>query len=302
MLTRFIIFLNSLLLILIGVEVEAQQLRGQAFDKVTKLPIAHAFITDSKRSLSVVSDSMGIFSISDVSKYDMLKISSMGYQSISILPNDTLFQIVYLSEISISLQEVKVVKRKYKRIKMGARERSADGEFGEGINPKYEMALLVSNQIGREGNIQAISFYFTKGSSVKIPFRIHIYTNHNGVPGVEITPIDVTVNTYRSNAWNKFNVSKYLLNIPSNGCFVSMEWLNMRQNLVKNRIENKQNIIQKIGLTTEFSESISFTRSDSTQWYSTQKIFTLERGLVLPQLTIYNPMIRMEVLFEENGF
>lgn len=287
----FICYLNS---------AYTQGLNIYIVDAKTNKGIPFASITNSQKTIGFISDSLGVFTIPDGIKFDSIIVSSIGYRSIKIL------QVVHypikieLEELPIVLKEAIVISRKkWKKIRIGILNRSDNGCYGGALNENNEVALFVDNNQKKLGKISKVAFYISHDGKYKSPFRIRIYENRDGKPDKEITDRNIVVHGYKRNSWNKFDLSKYDFKIPINGCFVSMEWLNIFKYRYELSVNSNEGIGQTIGLTSEFKESRGFMRSNGGIWYSSKSIFTIKETVTASEsLTtkVYNPMIWIEIL------
>lgn len=85
---------------------EAQEIRAQVVDAATKQPIPYANILLGENR-GVITNEEGFFSYNSGEKpYDLIKISSMGYELLEIDPNDIRNELVFLVPASFELKEV----------------------------------------------------------------------------------------------------------------------------------------------------------------------------------------------------
>jgi hypothetical protein len=285
----FLIFINIVALYSQSIKLSVRNIKNE--------PIPFFQITDIKKQWGVTADTTGEYYLQkDILKqFDSLNISALGYQSKIIVLSDIDAHII-LSESPLQLETINIVSKSYKHkiIKIGSTAKSDRGVFGGVLDSNYEFALLIENPNIERGQFNKVSFFIHGIGVHTSPFRIRIYKNNNGKPGIEITDKNIVVNGYKKGKWNTFDISKYNIEYPSSGCFVSMEWLNLGDR--KYRYNSPMNTSgygfgQTIGLTLEFPTSISYRRVNDGEWYNNELYWANFK------LKNYNPMIRAEIYF-----
>ena len=73
--------------------------------------------------------------------------------------------------------------------------------------------------------LKGISVFIAKKSESKIPFRVRIYKNANGIPGGDLINVSIIINSYSMGRWYDINLDTLNLQLPNEGFFVSIEWL-----------------------------------------------------------------------------
>jgi hypothetical protein len=291
---------NSIYFFLFFINIIASNSQGIKLSvrNVKNEPIPFSLITDIKKQWGVTADSIGEFYLQKdiLQRFDSLNISALGYQSKVIVSPDAAVSII-LAESPLQLETVHIISKssyRSKTIKLGSIAKSDRGMFGGVLDSNFEFALLIENSGNKSGLIEKVSFFIHSTGIYTSPFRIRIYKNVNGKPDTEITNKNIVVNGYKKGKWNTFDISKYNIEYPHNGCFVSMEWLNLGDR--KYRYNSPMNTSgygfgQTIGLTIEFPTSISYRRKNEGEWYSNELYWANFR------LKNYNPMIRAEIYF-----
>jgi hypothetical protein len=186
-----------------------------------------------------VSDSRGMFSLdlSQQQNQDTLRISMIGYHSISVTIDDFKMAhqqnmdglIIELIRKSIVLKEVIVTPHEFKEKSVGSK-----GNFGTVAFESNEDTILAS-EIGTvmkvkraPALIRDVNIVF-RGNSYddSILFRINIYSMNNGVPGENILTEPIYVNTDIKKGILTINIEEYNLYVD-NDFMVALEWLEER--------------------------------------------------------------------------
>ena len=184
---------------------------------------------------SSLSDEKGNFklSIANLKDTDTLKISSIGYNSLSIaakdLKNET-HKTFFLIPISYDLREVKVKPKKAGFNILGTSKYSkavCTAFIGENNNWRAEQAAIqANNKDGTEVYIESFNFYIIKNEyEDSLQFRIMFYeVNAWGYPGATFLKKPVTFKTNVKQGEVQIDISNYLIS-TSKDFFISLECL-----------------------------------------------------------------------------
>lgn len=271
-----------------------QTIQGVVYDNDTKQPLSFAVVEDYQKRFYTLTDTLGNFDINteSVLLVDSLRVSLPGYRSVNLVLSSESMIRIGLEKINSKTAQISRFKGKRKRI--GAVSSQTGPSFGCYADSNTELALYFENPVRKSARIEYINFFIHEIGIYSTPFRIHIYEVESGLPGREITNCSMLVEGYKV-GWNMFNILEESLLIPIDGCFVSMEWLNLKDGAYIYPIPQKLNTKgfgQSINLTREFSQSIYCTRTDGKSWIKSNVIqwngFTL---------TNYNPSINLDIVY-----
>ena len=80
----------------------------------------------------------------------------------------------------------------------------------------------------RLGIIKKVSFFMSERGHVQEPFRIRIYRadgpNHS--PGTNLLTENIITAAHSGGQWFTVDLSSYVVDVPHDGFFVAMEWIN----------------------------------------------------------------------------
>ncbi|OIN60966.1 carboxypeptidase-like regulatory domain-containing protein [Arsenicibacter rosenii] len=293
-------FLVFLCFFSISTQLFSQKIRARIIGKNTKKTIPYCSITNTKKTIGVTSNENGWFFIKDIGVYDSLLISSLGYKTSRISVNADLDSVLYLTEEPVQLAEVKVLQNRISVV--GISKRRSEGSFGGVFDSNYELAVFMPNQKSINASIIEVAFYIVHDGIYNTPFRVKFYKNNDGEIGEEINKKDIICKAYKANHWNKFDLTKYKLNMPEEGCFVAMEWLNVtiekyKYALIKEDKEEKKGFGQVIGMATDAEILSCFYRENQGEWKSGRTIFQVQSNKFLELPTTYTPMMRTTVQY-----
>jgi hypothetical protein len=241
------------------------------------------------------------------SKTDTLIFSSVGfsdyYISIQKFKNNNN---IILKEFAHQLPEVIVSNKRNITEYLGARKDNSIFTFGNVNTSSTEIALFIENPYQEELTISTVNFFIKDLGEYKAPFRIRLYSNLGGLIGEDILNTSLIVSAKKTNAWLEINVLKYKMVMPKAGIFLSMEWLYGSNKKYFYEVRAKNNISdtnkkintfygQNIGLTDEFSRSISFVRSFKNSWKPYYFMFPTNFPEVYKKQKL-NPMFKISVL------
>ena len=192
-----------------------------------KDPIPYCSVTWSQTKGLVTNDS-GIVIIERRSEIrDSITISTIGYLPVKISINEIShdFNTIILKESEIILPEITIAKRE-KEIQLGCSEKKEGYSFltNIGSNSYLEAGYLIKDYPSYS-LLKGISVFIGKKSESKIPFRVRVYKNKNGLPGDDLVNVNIIINSYSTGGWCDINLDTLNLQLPNEGFFASIEWL-----------------------------------------------------------------------------
>ncbi len=209
---------------------------GTIKDSKTQVPLAYVNIGIVGKNVGTVSDSDGQFrlAIDDKHDDDTMKISMIGYKSVSMKVADFGQQIrenpvISLKEEPYTLEEVVVSEKKYNGRKL--REKLLGNEV-ESTNSRtgFDMNLL-GNEMGivikikkKPTFIQEFSIGIAENKYDSFKFRINIYNVKDGLPDQNILQENIIVTSDLKEGKLTVDLSKYHIMVEDD-IFVAMEWI-----------------------------------------------------------------------------
>jgi len=202
---------------------------------------------------SIISNDKGAFCISkNNKKSELLLISNIAYQPIKIVIDTTFFDsIIYLVPKQYKIPEVTVNWSDYKFKTFGNKAKRPDYYYN--LWRFCHTGLVLPPLKKGTGIIEEISVPIFNPNSVKVPFRLHIYSIDSlGGVGKELLPENVFGQLGNSEKQIvKINVLRYQIKVPDNGYIVTVELLSNKKPdellLKGKRYYEKQN--NQIGFT-----------------------------------------------------
>lgn len=231
------IFILALFFIINAVPSFAQTVTGIVQnEKKQAIEYAHVYI--AAKYLGIYTFENGAFKLSDttIQKGDTLTISFLGYETKNIqlqsLGNNYQLGIIQLKSIANQLPTL-TVNPANKLVTVGNFEREgfkkASFIYGKKRTFQCQKAIFIPNNKKYIGTIETVSFWVTKWTNPKTPFRVRIYAaDENGQATEDLlleSVIAQGLKRRKKNRWVEVDLSKYQIEIPENGFFVAMEWL-----------------------------------------------------------------------------
>ncbi|MES2274601.1 MAG: carboxypeptidase-like regulatory domain-containing protein [Bacteroidota bacterium] len=290
-----------LLLILLfwATSTHAQQipLHGSVVDAQSGKPITAATIGIVAKNFFYPANDEGKFNIPNhpAIATDTISISSVGYHTHKILARDITAGItIKLTPYVTALNEVKIAYKKPVIVKAGSKVKSYFSITS--ILPASEVAMFMSGSAHVQGIIQTAEFYLREGNifakdkgDVTAPFRVKIYgVGADGKPGKELTTDIIIVSAKKKNEWFAVDISRYRIENPDSGFFVSfvlLDYTYYRANSAYHQLgaaTNSMNILTPRLTATEreFKDVLSYRGTNNgTYWHP-------ERGNYLIRATI----------------
>lgn len=169
--------------------------------------------------------------------------------------------------------------------------------FGMKAGSNSELAMFISNPKGKPGKLIGFNLFTGKLGYLKTPCRIRIYLNEFDKPGREITEKNIIIYPYAHWQWNHFDLEKTNLVFPKDGCFVSLEWLNMNNpehNYTLNKIDKNAWLSPSIVLDIEKRETpkLIYARYNEGIWEIKHSLVWNNLRLGMPA-----PLFHVNVIF-----
>ena len=209
---------------------QSVKLTGEILDAGTKLPLHYASVVITGLKTGTIADKYGKFNFEVIPgdlKSDTLEFSFLGYERMKIPMTDFVHSngTVFLKEYPVSLQEIKVLPKKYKVFVSGV-----TGKKPEHVQYANVFGANKGNFIGNDqkktGWIKAVHYFLCPDGHPETPFRIRIYEpGSNNKPGRDLLNENVVV-AASGPGWLSVDISEYKVQFPAEGAFVMMEWIN----------------------------------------------------------------------------
>ncbi len=204
-------------------------LKIQLLDSLTKKPIEFVNVGILSKGIGTVTDENGFFhlNIADSLKYNVLKISCIGYESkttpiIKLVGLHTLL----IERSAINLDEIKVIVKRNPKYKT----------LGNDTKSKSIMAGFTDNNLGSElavklnikhinTKIKNVKFNITSNPFDSLVFRFNVYdADANGRPSKNILSQMILIEPTSKIGLVELNVDKYNI-YTSSDVFIAIEWV-----------------------------------------------------------------------------
>jgi hypothetical protein len=231
------------------------KLQGSIYKANSKEGLPFCSIAIKGSSRGTISDIAGNFSFI-ANSTDTVIISSVGYKT-KILAAIDLSKTIFLEESVTELEEITISSSRKMRSRVIGNTKSKTKYLFGGSN---QYAFLLSNQMNSIGLIQSVDLNLHPATNKEERFetvlRIRFYENVNRLPGIDIVNDNIVVRLKASTKNITIDVSKYNIELPSNGLFIGVDLLGIYD------IQNKfiPYNVKTIPLNTriEFSEDTGF--------------------------------------------
>jgi hypothetical protein len=178
-----------------------------------------------------MSDILGYFrmEIDAAFEKDTLYITSLNYHPIKIPVKNFNLQgmhTFYMNERIINLPVLEIVGEKGKLDKWGNRPWFSSGSFYLDTHSQ-QTALFIENEDQLKGSLVSVNVFLSKRGNTDAPFRIHVYLPDSitGKPGNELLPEMVILKPDLGKGWFNINLSRFKVQIPTQGFFIAIEGL-----------------------------------------------------------------------------
>ena len=232
MLIKLKIIIIAILVCSLSSLCQEYSISGLIRDSTTNQPIPYSTVEIMGKGKGTATNSSAFFSFSFTSDNinDTLLFRALGYYDKSIQMQKLQFdstntislkpKIYPLQEVTVSHQsdisQTRVLGNYDKKVYSGWH-----------MQNWMQVAVYIENDDNSSAIIDNVSFYIRKEGKPRTPFRIRIYAvdSISGNPGEELLKENLIVKPKKS-GWFTKDVSKYQINVPINGYFVAMEWIN----------------------------------------------------------------------------
>lgn len=202
------------------------QISVQIRNKQTQNPIAYANIW-KENSLYKTADSIGVFEVNEKEKNNYFKVTCLGFKDTLVM----LEKEIWMQPNSILLDDVEIVKRKFKKFEKFGKASRGDGQYAVqwnaeiGMTAKYFPNLNSSNSF-----LSKISFYaFTSAKNRLI--NVFVYSvNENGTPNKILNTENIVYRLKKGNHKIEIRLDSFNIKFPSNGVFVVLQHPLLEQN------------------------------------------------------------------------
>jgi hypothetical protein len=261
------------------------KIQGYVLDNHTNKPLSYAIVSEVHQKYGSYSDTTGLFTMLFQNINDSLKVSNIGYSSITICIKDLQKNATILLEGSpLHLGEV-IVKPSRKKL-----QEEEIGFFTKKTNISTAMvyplnlkAVFVSSQkVDGIILIKAIKFTYvtTDGGS---PLRIRVLKpNDNGEPGEDLVSENLIINKAKNG--NKLvaniDISKASIYMPKDGVYIVFEWI-MDKSLANTNVKVGIPGPYICAVKSNIETSQWINNLNSSKWTKVQARSTLSVGLTV---------------------
>lgn len=267
----------------------------QVLERITKKPIEYCTITSLKNKSGGFTDSNGVLRFYNYVACDSVSVSALGFKKLILslcykeLKNDTI--VCYLSNDTIQLADVivrgenrNISKKKYQLGHYsGAKEILEKTGYSGRTN-----AVYIPN-INNNRNIKIVELLYSIESVQSSKVRLQVYNASNNLSGPNSPLIDdnIIINVKRGQDKIVYDVSKYNINMPKGGVFISIQWLGEIKEIIKTL-----NINPVINAHYDNNDSQVYYKFLDKKWEK-MEIFDVKTGKSLP---IYVPNFGVSVI------
>jgi hypothetical protein len=218
--------LKLLLITLFTLSVAHSQITIQIRDKQTKNPVAYANIW-KENSLYKTADSTGVFVVDEKDSNNHFKITCVGYQ-------DTLVKLekeIFMQPNKIELAEVKVVKRKFEKVKKLGKVNRGDNQYGVQWDSKMAMTAKYFPNLNTSNSYLSKVRFFATASTKNRLISVLVYSvDENGSPGEILNSESIMCRLKKGRHKVEVNLNQYNIEFPSNGIFIVLQHPLLEQN------------------------------------------------------------------------
>ena len=239
----------------------------------TGKPVPYATVEIIGKGIGTVSEENGTFELDLTSNNarDTLSIRNLGYYSKSVPVSEWLISdTIFLRPQTYQLKEVDIVWQ-------GSNAPVRLGVTAEGPNTSTygmvqwtQIAVHMAPAENTNGTIANVQFYVPKSAKSDAPFRVRVYAcNPDGSPGDDLLHSSVVVHSKRGDEWVTADLKSQNIEVPEQGCFVAMEWINSGKQYRYNDNINGQKLSfygQKLGSVIGQEKPLTWIRQVGTDW------------------------------------
>lgn len=211
---------------------------GKLLDKNNNKPIEYGHIYLKGKPNGTLSSIDGKFYLSNISEEDTLIISCVGYESLEFKYQRQIKKNIHLSPKIYNLKSTEIKSGESHIWKTGfllskIRKNRISGSYhalisdGQNfINTGVQIGILIENIDKKVGLIQNVEFFLHKEGIANAPFRLRLYSvDDKGKPERDLVNQSIIVTHGRNNDWVKVDLRNHQIELPENGFFIVMEWL-----------------------------------------------------------------------------
>lgn len=213
---------------------------GRLLDKSNNNTIEYGHIYLKGKPYGVLSNIDGLFSLSNISQNDTVVVSCVGYETLTLtfdaltIKQQDIFlnpKIYNLTSAKIKSGEPRIIKTGFlvPKIENDKISGTHHGRISDGytlINTGFQIATFIENKEEKIGLIQYVEFFLHKEGIANTPSRLRLYSvNDMGAPKEDLLNKSIIVTDGKNNKWVKVDLRDYQIELPQNGFFIAMEWL-----------------------------------------------------------------------------
>ena len=213
---------------------------GRLLTKSNNSPIEYGRIYLKGKPYGVLSNVDGLFNLHNISQNDTLIISCVGYETLVLkldaekIKQQDIFlnpKIYNLTSAEIESGVPRIIKSGFliPKIENDKVAGIFHGRISNGyslINTGFQRATFIENREEKVGLIQSVAFFLHKEGIANTPFRLRLYSvNDKGAPKEDLLNKSIIVIDGRNDKWVKVDLRDYQIELPPNGFFIAMEWL-----------------------------------------------------------------------------
>lgn len=220
---------------LIQISFAQNSIKGTILDKKTNEPIPFSSVGIIGKTMGTVSNENGYFELvlKEINDTDSLKISAIGYQSISYsvkIAKNFNAEKIYLNESAVLLNEVVIKPSKTITKVLGNKNYNKNISCSfQGVDNNYkgvQAAIKANNKKGRIVWIENFNFFISKNDATdSAMFRLNFYKeDKDGMPGENILRQPIVFKTNVKRGEVTVDLKKYNIN-TNDDFFISLECL-----------------------------------------------------------------------------
>lgn len=267
---------RALFFLLLGtpsiISAQTLEIKGIVRDK-NKIGIPYATVSIKNKTTGCIADEKGNYRLIVTSK-DTLVISSPGYTSSMIDMKKTgilspLF--IYLLPKEVQTKTVENTVLFQKSITEGIYNLPSDATFTADYG--QSVVVKINNPVKKEALLSKIHAQFAKRNPTQRKLRIRIFSVNpsNGEPFDDLLTENIIV-TVASGHFS-FDIEPYKIAVPSEGCFVGFDWVEMpeagKKNTLSGITSSKTALMTPLLKTTsKVCNAKTYERIFASEWHS----------------------------------
>ncbi len=243
--------------------------------------IPFASIGYYNKQIGTSTDSLGTFIIQK-RVADSLKISAVGYESITVIISDTSTIITaYLNNVLNLLSEVVIKSRPKKSYQVTLGHYQAKNNFWNLLAPNLQEATYIPNPDKIKGYIDEIKFKVAEFKNKHFMLRIRLFDVdvETGKPNGDLLMSENIIYPNDLKRTTIFVTKSKNIRFPENGVFVSFEWLQQRQ-------DDKRETFPYILGNTDAYKDFVYLNFKEIKWRRANIKSVVNNGYYVPNLSI----------------